>query len=327
MNDTSKTAAVETIWKALAGVNRYLRYDMLLHLKSATSFGWDDAVPLHEAMLTFDEVKPYLSSETSEAVKSCLDAAVAALNNFISALRPLAATPTGQSPERITLTAAVSQVLNTGTKAFLSKLREVELLISQGARQPRPEKTTILFLAADPTDASRLRLGEEFREIDQQLKAAKQRDRFKLAQPQLSLRAKDISGALLNEQPQIVHFSGHGTPGGALCFENETGQAHQVPPDAISALFEQFANQITCVVLNACYSEAQANAIADNINYVIGMKEAIGDTAAIAFTLGFYQALGAGRTIEEAYKFGCVQIRLQAIPEHLTPTLVKKHNT
>jgi hypothetical protein len=183
---------------------------------------------------------------------------------------------------------------------------------------------SILFLAADPTNASRLRLGEEFREIDEQLTLSKQRDHFSLALPQLSLRPKDIARALLSAQPQIVHFSGHGTAEGALCFENEVGQTQLVQPDALAALFEQFAHQVNCVLLNACYSETQAKAIAENINHVIGMNKAIGDKAAIAFSLGFYQALGAGRTIEAAYKLGCVQIRLQGIPEHLTPVLVQK---
>lgn len=191
-------------------------------------------------------------------------------------------------------------------------------------QHPSDKSTSILFLAADPSDASRLRLGEEFREIDEQLTLAKQRGRFSLALPQLSLRSKDITRALLNTQPQIVHFSGHGTPQGALCFENEIGKRHDVQPDALAALFEQFADQVNCVVLNACYSDVQAKAIAEHINYVIGMNKALGDKAAIAFALGFYGALGAGRTIEDAYKLGCVQIRLEGIPEHLTPVLIKK---
>ena len=54
------------------------------------------------------------------------------------------------------------------------------------------------------------------------------------------------------------------------------------------------------------------------------MKEDISDKASLAFTLGFYQALGAGKKIEDAYKLGCVQIGLQGIPEHLKPILFKK---
>jgi len=182
---------------------------------------------------------------------------------------------------------------------------------------------SVLFLAADPTDASRLRLGEELREIQEKLQLARSRERFELHQ-RMSVRPADISQALLDVQPQIVHFSGHGTAIGALCFENQIGETHPIRPDALAALFEQFANQVKCVVLNACNSEIQANAIAEHVDYVIGMNQAIGDKAAIAFAIGFYQALGAGRTVEEAYKLGCVQIRLQGIPEHLTPIFIKK---
>lgn len=183
---------------------------------------------------------------------------------------------------------------------------------------------SILFLAADPTDASRLRLGEEFREVQEKLRLAKLRDRFRLELPQLSVRPTDISQALLDLGPKIVHFSGHGASAGALCFENQTGQTQLVQPDALAVLFEQFADQVNCVLLNACYSETQAKAIAEHIEYVIGMNQAISDKASIAFVIGFYQALGAGRTIEEAHKLGCAQIWLQGIPEHLTPVLVKK---
>ncbi len=183
---------------------------------------------------------------------------------------------------------------------------------------------SILFLAADPTDASRLRLGEEFREIQEKLKLAKYRDHFTLELPQLSVRPSDISQALLDTQPQIVHFSGHGTPTGALCFEDLAGKNNPVEPGALAALFEQFIGQVNCVVLNACYAEIQAKAIAKHIKFVIGMNQAIGDKAAIAFAVGFYQALGGGRSIEDAYRLGCVQIQLQNIPEHLTPVLIKK---
>lgn len=191
-------------------------------------------------------------------------------------------------------------------------------------RMEKNAMISILFLAADPTDASRLRLGEEFRELQEKLKLAKLRDQFRLELPQLSARPTDISQALLDTEPQIVHFSGHGVSTGALCFENQIGQIQLVQPDALAALFEQFNDQVNCVVLNACYSELQAKAIAEHVEYVIGMNQAISDRGAIAFAIGFYQALGAGRTIEEAYKLGCVQIRLQGVPEHLTPILVKK---
>ncbi|MEH2375791.1 CHAT domain-containing protein [Nostoc sp.] len=184
----------------------------------------------------------------------------------------------------------------------------------------------ILFLAADPSDATRLRLGQELRDIRERLQLAKERDRFFLESRE-SVRPGDISQAIFDLEPQIVHFSGHGTSTGELCFEDLLGKYQPVQLDALAALFELVAEQINCVVLNACYSEAQAKAIADHIPFVIGMNKAIGDQAAIAFAVGFYKALAAGRTIDQAYKFGCVEIRLQGIAEHLTPVLYTKQNS
>ncbi|MDZ7954486.1 CHAT domain-containing protein [Nostoc sp. DedQUE09] len=184
----------------------------------------------------------------------------------------------------------------------------------------------ILFLAADPSDAARLRLGQELRDIRERLQLAKERDRFILDSRE-SVRPGDISQAIFDFEPQIVHFSGHGTSTGELCLEDLLGKYQPVQPDALAALFELVADQINCVMLNACYSEAQAKAIAEHIPFVIGMNKAIGDQAAIAFAVGFYKALGARRTIDQAYKFGCVEIRLQGIAEHLTPVLYTKQNS
>lgn len=184
---------------------------------------------------------------------------------------------------------------------------------------------SILFIAADPTDASRLRLGEELREIQEKLQLAKLRDFFTLNQ-RMSVRPADLSQALLDLKPEVVHFSGHGMSTGELCFEDVTGKIHPIHPDALADLFEQFTDYTRCVILNACYSEYQAKAIVKHIDYAVGMNKAIGDKAAIAFAIGFYQALGAGRSIEDAFKLGVVQIRLQGIAENLTPILVKKDN-
>ena len=185
------------------------------------------------------------------------------------------------------------------------------------------EMFTILFLAADPTNAARLRAGEEAREIGEKLQMSRHRQNFQLHQ-RLSVRPEDFSQALLDLGPQIVHFSGHGSASGMLCFEDQTGQALAVSPEALAALFEQFADQVQCVILNACYSEIQAHAIAQSISYVIGMPQAISDRAAVAFAIGFYQALGAGRPIPAAFKLGLAQARLHGATAELSPVLVQK---
>lgn len=169
-----------------------------------------------------------------------------------------------------------------------------------------------------------MRLDEEVREINEGLQRARQREQFKLVQ-RWAVRPRDVQRAMLDEAPQIVHFSGHGAGEEGLAFEDEVGQPKLVTGEALAGLFKIFAKRgVECVVLNGCYSQVQAKAIAQHIPYVVGMKQAIGDKAAIAFAVGFYDAIGAGETIEFAYKLGCNAIQMQGITEHLTPVLLKR---
>ncbi len=181
----------------------------------------------------------------------------------------------------------------------------------------------ILFLNADPTDTPRLRLQEELRDIRERLRQANLRETFQLEYA-LSVRPGDISQAILDFKPHIVHFSGHGTRTGELCLEDESGRTQPVNPEALAKLFKLVAHQVNCVVLNACYSDIQAKTIVRHIPFVIGMKQAIGDQAAIAFAVGFYKALGGNRSIENAFNFGCNEIQLRSIAEELTPVLYRK---
>jgi len=109
--------------------------------------------------------------------------------------------------------------------------------------------------------------------------------------------------------------------------ENELGNIHPVSPEVLKSLFELVVSYVECVILNACYSETQAKAIAEHIDYVVGMSQAIGDKAATAFSVGFYRAVGAGRTIEDAFNFGVVELGLLNIAEQLTPVIIKKRKS
>jgi hypothetical protein len=127
--------------------------------------------------------------------------------------------------------------------------------------------------------------------------------------------------AIAEEKPTIVHFCGHGLEDGSLLLEDDGGQNKAVPPEGLAALFELHADYVDCVLLNACHSVKSAEAISEYINYAIGMNQEIQDKSAIKFSLGFYNALGEGRSVGDAYKFGCNAIQLKEISEHLTPVI------
>lgn len=183
----------------------------------------------------------------------------------------------------------------------------------------RPIK--ILFLAANPTDTSRLRLDEEIRSIDQALRQAEFRDKFEVEQ-HWAVRVVDLQGYLLRHKPDIVHFSGHGTAASEIILEDNQGKSRPVSTRALGQLFSVLKDNIRCVVLNACYSEQQAQAIAAHIDCVIGMSKAIGDAAAVSFAEAFYQALGYGRDVKTAFDLGCLQIDLKSLNEQDTPKLL-----
>ena len=182
------------------------------------------------------------------------------------------------------------------------------------------EPQKILILAASPVDQAKLQLDVETREIDEGLRRSRHRNQFQLEKLG-AVRTDDLRRALLDTEPQIVHFCGHGSGEDGLVFEDQLGNTQLASTEALANLFSLFAGKIECVVLNACFSQVQASAIVQHVGYVIGMNKAIGDKAGIKFSIGFYDALGGGRSFEDAYKFGCNAIQVEGIPEYLTPVL------
>lgn len=184
-------------------------------------------------------------------------------------------------------------------------------------------KKTILVLAANPVDTSRVRLDEEIREITAGLHQASKRDDY-ILQCVHAARADDVRRAVLNHSPNIVHFCGHGSPTGGIAFENQCGKSSLVTPDVLSGFFKLFADKVNCVVLNACYSEIQADAIAKHIEYVVGMQGSIDDKKAINFAVAFYDALGSGKPVKFAFDLANNAAQWEQEGEPLKPILRSK---
>lgn len=178
----------------------------------------------------------------------------------------------------------------------------------------------ILMLTANPKDTDQLRLGEESREILAGLERSKQRDRFELI-TRFAQRSDDMRRAMLDIEPEIVHFSGHGGGVHGLALEDNNGKMKFMQTEPLTRLFKFFRKSIECVILNACYSEEQATAIHEHINCVVGMNAAVGDRTAIKFAVGFYDALGAGRSYEDAFEMGLISIDVDSLQGSDIPQL------
>ena len=181
----------------------------------------------------------------------------------------------------------------------------------------------VLFLAANPTGTSQLKLDEEIRAITEKIRASEHRDLLELVSV-WAVRSDDLLQSLNMHKPHIVHFSSHGSPTGEIIVVGSNGAPQAISTQAIKALFKTLKDNIQIVVLNACYSRSQAEAITDIIDFAIGMNTAIGDQAATTFAASFYRAIGFGRSVQEAFEQGRTALLLEGILEENTPELLTK---
>jgi hypothetical protein len=214
---------------------------------------------------------------------------------------------------------------------------------------PRPpmKKHTILFLAANPSGTDRLALDREARAIQQELESAGYRDCFEL-ETRWAVEPLDLLRELRRLKPTVVHFSGHGGRGGrgvagehgpgpaprrdvvgeldleqqqGLFFQGPDGRAQVVSTAALEETFGAAGASVKLVVLSACYSDVQANALLAHVDCVVGMGGAIHDDAARTFAIGFYGGLGERESVAAAYKQGRAAISLEGLPDGDRPQL------
>ncbi|SNR72626.1 CHAT domain-containing protein [Actinoplanes regularis] len=161
-------------------------------------------------------------------------------------------------------------------------------------------RLNILLACANPRGSEALRTGEEDRTLRQSIRLSAERDRIDI-ETLNAVTIDDLRRALLNRRFDIVHFSGHGTRRG-LVFEDDAGRIFQPPSSALAELFAR--RGIKVAVLNACYSLSVGRISAIGTEFTIATDGPLSDPAAIEFTRGFYDALGAGRDVPDAYAEG-----------------------
>ena len=183
----------------------------------------------------------------------------------------------------------------------------------------------ILLFAANPAGTGQLALDEEVREIEAKIRTAEHRENLKLIS-KWAVRPDDLLQALNQHDAGIVHFSGHGSESEEIILKSDQGDPQAVSKAALSALFKTLRGNIQLVILNACFSEPQADAITEHVDCAIGMTKAIGDKAAITFAASVYRAIGFGKSVQDAFDQGITALLLEGIPEENTPRLICRDN-
>jgi CHAT domain-containing protein len=194
----------------------------------------------------------------------------------------------------------------------------------------------ILFLASNPSSTTKLKLADEFQQVHAALQEAKLSSQFVLKQSWFATPSKLMNG-LEDEQPRILHFSGHGKalsgkqseieaqyglhlPGAGILMQDEQGKEGLVTPDALGQCFGYLKAQgytPEIVLLNACHSESQAYALAQYAQYVIGTSHEVKDDASIAFARAFYEGLGKGQDVPQAFSRAKALVAMNDLPNEV----------
>lgn len=157
----------------------------------------------------------------------------------------------------------------------------------------------------------KLEVEREYSNIHEVMRSSRYREQITLERAD-AVSISELSRLVIGSEPQILHFSGHGNEEGLLVFQDPLGHAEESEIPDVAEFFRILSEdrsidesrKIRCVVLNACYSERQARAIARYVDCVVGMTSAVADETAIIFAEAFYLGISSGKSIRTAFELG-----------------------
>nr|WP_326529397.1 CHAT domain-containing protein [Rhodoferax sp.] len=179
----------------------------------------------------------------------------------------------------------------------------------------------ILFLSAVPAGATPLELNTEYRKIEDALEDGPNASRFRIFR-HARIQRQELERTLSTFQPHIVHFAGHGTPGGSLLLEAPDGQRWDLDRDTLRTIFRAYAQSVKLAVLNACHSELAANVLREVVPYVLGNAIEVFDNHALTFSQTFYSALFENESLHKAFRLACKEVEKTDAARALTPQLL-----
>jgi tetratricopeptide (TPR) repeat protein len=206
-------------------------------------------------------------------------------------------------------------------------------------------KHIILFLAAQPHTTSELALGKECAAVERELRMTAHRDDFEF-RAKWAVTVDEMMRHLIELRPSVIHFGGHGSGRELGCssattreialagattvadcgiyLEGDQGEAQLVNARALTMMIKAAAASARVVVLNACYSDQQAEAVRTTVDCVVGMSGAIGDSAARAFAVAFYRALGNRCSVGNAVDHAIATLAAKQMPDEVLPRCVTR---
>ena len=172
-----------------------------------------------------------------------------------------------------------------------------------------PDHVTVLVVAASPDGEVPLRLDREFREMQRRLRESQHRDSIRF-EWRPAARLSDLIQMLNEVQPDVVHLSAHGAEDG-IALENADGTAKTMRNDQLAQLLATMSDNIRLIIFNSCLSSEQAELACNFVEAAVGMETSILDDAAKAFAGQFYNSIGFGHSLHDAFEQARVHANLE----------------
>ena len=182
-----------------------------------------------------------------------------------------------------------------------------------GISRPRILVVAVNQGGSYPGNPGELALDDELTDIWRELLVMAPHHDFELI-PARAATVDDLMRLLIKLNPTVLHFAGHGVAGdrrtrpppgrcrdieppsgdrgGGILLLGERGHPQLVTASALAEMVVCTAPSARLLLLNACYSAAQAEVLSGAVDAVITMNGAIRDASARSFAAAFYRALG-----------------------------------
>jgi hypothetical protein len=156
----------------------------------------------------------------------------------------------------------------------------------------------ILYLASNPTEQVSLALEREMTELQRRLMAVDRLGTI-VFKPLPHLKIDELSTVITEFRPDVVHLSVHGHRRGVVFADGEDEKFVTIPH--FVAQFKAVKLKPKLVYLSACDGDKLAKALSEVVPFVLAMTDKVTNEAAIRSAVKFYEWLGGGSTIQEAY--------------------------